>query len=84
MSTHTPGPWEYEESAMPGCWIVGKPNCGALIAASIDNVDDARLIAAAPELLTLLSHAVHYGGLKEGWWLDEARAAIAKAKGESV
>lgn len=55
---------------------------------------NARLIAAAPELLEALRSAVHlytqYGlvsgapvdGISGGQWVNEARAAIAKATGE--
>ena len=37
----------------------------------------ARLIAAAPDLLKALKHCV----IERSEWLDEARAAIAKAEG---
>jgi len=54
--------------------------------------DWPRLITAAPDLLAALEYAVekygHPGGpwnvpSDPGGWLDRARAAIAKAKGET-
>jgi len=48
--------------------------------------DEARLIAAAPDLLEALSRAVHsYDGVPPRHrpaWFDEAQAAIARARGE--
>ncbi len=47
---------------------------------------NARLIAAAPELLEALEEAVFWDSHDEGdvpaVWLDKAKAAIAKARGE--
>lgn len=41
---------------------------------------NALLIAAAPDLLAALKHCV----IERSGWLDEARAAIAKAEGRSL
>jgi hypothetical protein len=79
MSKHTPGPWEVHPLAPLAvhqpeyeCWI---PQSKA----------DARLIAAAPELLEALLLCVD--ALEDGHWQETkqaARAAIAKATGEQA
>ena len=55
MSNHTPGPWEIEYDDLTEEWIVlwetGSAEVGGLHAA-----DQARLIAAAPELLEELQY----------------------------
>ena len=87
MSDHTPGPWAYEnyggtlhvfldnEGGTPSiCKLVGN-----------DKDANARLIAAAPDLLEALQNLlkVHEGeGGTQYHAGDIARAAIAKAKGE--
>jgi hypothetical protein len=91
MSTnHTPGPWVIRESS------THVTVCGADGEAIFHDdkkcprvMDDARLIAAAPELLEALRTCLdawekeHAGHGFEGWpEVCEARAAIAKATGE--
>ena len=82
MRKHTPGPWRYEYE--PGF-------CGELIAAngtiiaefiSEPRPPNARLIAAAPELLEALQGLIT-GAEAMGWNTKKARAAIAKATGEN-
>lgn len=86
-TNHTPGPWRVH--AVAG--LIQEAN-GHSIAAytgtSQDEADaNARLIAAAPELLAALEHllALNSGCAPEeeerGW--DQARAAIAKATGHN-
>ena len=94
MSEHTPGPWEQVadsiKSRKADCVVVRLP-------AQTDRVGDespeqlerwnadARLIAAAPELLEALENLlkVHEGeGGTQYNAADIARSAIAKAKGE--
>jgi hypothetical protein len=79
---HTPGPWRYDYA--PGfCGELLAPN-GTTIAEFITepNDSDARLLAAAPDLLealkalTATTDVVAYGAA-----LHQARAAIAKAEG---
>lgn len=87
MSEHTPGPWDYMEKDA-AIWA------DEFICVAPHNPADARLIAAAPDLLAALEEAFnHYAGQPvpsqpaEEWWPDwmlHARAAIAKAKGHPV
>jgi hypothetical protein len=82
MSKHTPGPWKHNdyqiietktEKVIANCTYGGRnPN----------NANDARLIAAAPELLQMLQEVVSKN-LLNGAMLKDARAVIAKAKGEN-
>lgn len=86
---HTPGPWFIDTSlhvygsseprpldGVPGGTVIDNPHvCTAKTCA------DARLIAAAPELLEMLQKAVKFGGLFPDL-AEEARAAIAKATGQ--
>lgn len=90
MSEHTPGPWNCsQESVDPEWWIVTIK--GGLIVANVNahhnQEANARLIAAAPDLLDALDDAL--GELQADSHRDGARcllltkieAAIAKAKG---
>ena len=98
MSTdnqHTPGPWSVAQISAANAHIEFPARGGSLAICFPDNgiggkqmVANARLIAAAPELLEKLEALVE--------WVDpnrtieddfqqvsDARAAIAKARGES-
>jgi len=83
MSKHTPGPWNlYPNNASD--WVVRKmfPDGQESheIARCQSGMDNARLIAAAPDLLEALKeieeHTMDLGAI------ECARAAIAKAVGE--
>ena len=91
MSKHTPGPWmaywEYEGGPL----LVGAgTNCSV---ASMfhppggGQLENARLIAAAPDLLSALNAMLTHMGMDEDEWnkptFDQARAAIAKATGSA-
>lgn len=95
MNKHTPGPWfitgtmtKYVEARIGGGLIQEVASCGPTEA---DNgygeqqAANARLIAAAPDLLEALEILVELAGT--GCNIDGtiamAKAAIAKAKGES-
>lgn len=95
MSKHTPGPWSFappaDKSDPGGLAVEGKD--GAFIADlwGDNQVADARLIAAAPEMLEALNEAVTNGEWSEGeqcgdWCISMAvyetlRDAIIKAEG---
>lgn len=87
MSTHTPGPWRVDIHPSGGAWLVRPAVCY-----EIDNKANARLIAAAPDLLEAAQLALM---IAESWIHDQldgtrlldsallnlapVRAAIAKA-----
>jgi len=96
--THTPGPWGVgrEEQELKGDpddpWVVFGPSFYVEISSSNEEAD-ARLIAAAPELLAVCQelagescpwcgHDRPYDGCSYHDVYDRARAAIAKATGE--
>lgn len=83
--THTPGPWRVE-GGLP--WQPAVRAGGALIAETRNRNDDganARLIAAAPELLEALRNLLNYSEHSDDTSSlcveveDAARAALAKA-----
>ena len=92
MATHTPGPWIWADgyaglnspalgpvldyAPYEGMWVTHYTERGKA---------DARLIAAAPELLEALQRLLHNHAANtlfsgNGHW-EQARAAIAKAQG---
>jgi hypothetical protein len=90
MSKHTPGPWHYFETEDGRCRV--KPLNGKYIVAECSAMEpqceeqgsNARLIAAAPDLLEALRRLLDSGDVRdaaEKGALAAARAAIAKAEG---
>jgi hypothetical protein len=96
-TTHTPGPWTFEHSMEEDGYVVfpekeidpsGRP---IALLTGFKNGEDARLIAAAPELLSAARNALNIlaalaiGDLKaiktDSAAIAELRAAIAKAEG---
>ncbi len=83
---HTPGPWEVFDTICIG--VMSTPReCDVAHCSGHDSgrsrdeeLANARLIAAAPDLLTALERILSYDDQVEG--AEAARAAIAKAKGE--
>lgn len=95
MSKHTPGPWiadqlvdGYDIHAAETRFRVATASDPEMVWGAIGREEDARLIAAAPELLEALEKIVRmFEGADDTVWAVEdyhqkARAAIAKAKGE--
>jgi hypothetical protein len=96
MSKHTSGPWFTDEADhdCPNQNIRIKRRAHTICTVFIDDAPvhdfnatqraNARLIAAAPDLLDALEDAI---ADREGYsmhdWLDKARAAFAKATGET-
>jgi len=74
MSKHTPGPWQVVGSNVYG------NNLRALLPM---NAADARLIAAAPDLLEALEDLLGWQTLAPDDVVAAARAATAKARGEA-
>lgn len=93
MSKHTPGPWDYWQGAGIGdeshAEIIAAD--GEIVIAGFNNMIEqgeanARLIAAAPDLLEALVDslcALEVCGRDFDHVMGKARAAIAKAKGEA-
>ena len=82
MSNHTSGPWEWN----PSHHSVVQPN-GDDVLVGPSYKANARLIAAAPDLLSSLMFVVDAAATESGMdiyraHLEVARAAIAKATGE--
>ena len=94
MNNHTPGPWSRVANSIKSrkadCVVVRLPaytDCsGDETPEQLERWDaDARLIAAAPDLLEALETMLEMsqmGGFGKAYAEDVARAAIAKAKGE--
>lgn len=86
-ATHTPGPWAITNEHCDNITVHADGLYVANIVTNRDCVDDdtanARLIAAAPELLEALrgmvDHAYH--GVRAEHWRRVAIAALAKATG---
>lgn len=91
MSKHTPGPWIIGfddgsgESYITANQVVvvrgGEDGWGVMN--GVENPADARLIAAAPDLLEALERIVACDPYKQSSAAIIAREAIAKARGES-
>lgn len=88
MPQHTPGPWEVVEyEAEEGdFWKEIEPDV-ACVRKGREAIANARLIAAAPDLLAALKALAKevfgcYGNAHQAQ-MDMARAAIAKAEGKS-
>lgn len=99
MNAHTPGPWTVTKGRR--CWSIDAPSQSPrefptrwLIAETVSDEDadeaNARLIAAAPELLEALRDlcdAIPDETAKADQpllgWIDQARATIAKVEGRS-
>lgn len=92
-----PGPWRYGVPAKGGRGVVVDANGNVVCVVEGGplrrevTVANAQLIAAAPDLLACLEQMVErheaLGRPDDGWdgrYIDEAKAAIAKAKGETA
>ncbi len=84
MSNHTPGPWQVEYDELTEEWLVFWKR-GYASVGGFNNTYNAHLIAAAPDLLyaleeILLNETKLYNDMAT---VIEAKAAVAKAKGET-
>lgn len=91
MSKHTPGPWIQAETPSGKGKVIngsGFSVCSMQGGAYCQQIIDARLIAAAPDLLEALEGLMEIESrgrvMPIGKEWDAARAAIAKAKGEQA
>ena len=83
-SKHTPGPWRIGTPPPNGEQTIGDA-MGMMVAVAttgpgVDTEANARLIAAAPDLLKACQSA-EWDGLLPEFTCDKLRAAIAKATG---
>lgn len=83
MTKHTPGPWTVDENEMLGRDIVPAGSM-ALVCTQVYSPDDARLIAAAPEMFAVLAEYLDFNGdyassMPEDAWVEKVRAVVAKA-----
>ena len=90
MSEHTPGPWTISQGDLGILRLTARPSeMGRTLhlASFAEATDaDARLIAAAPDLLAALENIAWPEAVFSDWFMEaqkQARAAIAKAKGEA-
>lgn len=97
MTVHTPGPWRLEVGKDNLNTITDEPIYGGIYSAPTEDSEgwaiarvwsdygnaeaDARLIAAAPELLEALEQALQLIN-NQSALAEKMRAAIAKARGE--
>lgn len=82
MNKHTAGPWKIEQPAHQQSKRVVDCTNGDSIAGIIRHEPDAALIAAAPDLLAALETMLEYDTGTPDDVLKQARAALAKAKGQ--
>ena len=89
-ATHTPGPWVVHPTAHhPAVRSVGTSDTGPRRICTVGSMNgnpvdkkNARLIAAAPELLEALQFVMAASGEQLSTAFEQAQAAIAKATGE--
>lgn len=74
IATHTKGPWHHDAT-----WDLIKSNKKGIAALHSENLADARLIAAAPDLLAACKLALEEGD--DYIAIKAIKAAIAKAEG---
>ena len=91
ISKHTPGPWSIWPDTNSRLQVGPSTNYSVaeMCITPLDGQEaNARLIAAAPDLLSALNAMLTHMGMDEDEWnkptFDQARAAIAKANGEQV
>lgn len=78
---HTPAPWQVS----PPCELSPRYSVyhnGPLV--YVDRIEDARLIAAAPDLLACLLDVLDADGDLDAMDFNRYRAAVAKATGEQL
>lgn len=87
---HTPGPWTVYDPEMPNTeatYGIDGPSGQAVVyfgltqEDGINLLEDASLIAAAPDLLAFAQEWLERQGTDENYMTAKARAAIAKAIG---
>jgi hypothetical protein len=78
---HTPGPWTISGGFSNRVYLINDAKgfaIGETVYADTRNPADARLIAAAPDMLAALQHVLERATMP-GFLRDEVKAAIARA-----
>ena len=85
MNKHTPGPWQIADGESRRVYLInhGRDAVGETVYTDTRNPADARLIAAAPDLLAALQSLINDQRDANLPILSQARAAITKATGEA-
>ena len=90
ITQHTPGPWFVDDTGYRapgnGLCVMAWPECIAVVGANNPHLPqdaNARLIAAAPDLLEALQHLLVAHGEQLDYAFQQAQEAIAKATGET-
>ena len=84
MTTHTPGPWGLQGTNEFGFAVIhGSPE-NHLIADNIRQQANARLAAAAPELLAACNKVLNHWGDLHPKDRQQLRDAVAKTKGTRI
>lgn len=85
---HTPGPWKldcYGQVTLENGHTLLVSGIASPMVPTAESIANARLIAAAPELLAALREIMEYNGgattaLHDAYVMERAHAAIAKAE----
>ncbi|GAB1355460.1 hypothetical protein MASR1M12_42040 [Erysipelotrichia bacterium] len=86
MSKHAPGPWGITHTALMGFRVSDSTGWGVALVLKDTNDDaNARLIAAAPQMLEALEMVAEWNGDPDKYLnLDDVRSAIKATKGGSM
>lgn len=80
-TTFTPGPWVSVKDK--GSYWIRKPEAGGEYIADVENLSDAALIVAAPDMYNMLEKiANRYPN--SPWIYKEINALLAKTRGEEA
>lgn len=77
---HTPGPWTIEPDSMFGYKVLGTKQDGAWPIMFQGDLPNARLIAAAPELLEALRFLLSKVEDMSGYWTEDTDHAVSDAQ----
>lgn len=90
MNKHTPGPWSFYDDSNDGktnrieIVAIGKTVARIYHSVPDEDLPNARLIAAAPDMLEFAKAVVRYAGASgDDYLAEKARAVIAKATGNN-
>ncbi len=89
-SKHTPGPWHLDPHTQSDVWARGHSYPSHIADVASGNPADARLIAAAPDMLAALRELAGFMGItgdregqRRGPMADNVRAILSRIDGEA-